>query len=440
MLECIRPLFAATAAAVASPLPLLPVPDDAGAAGVPRALVSDTGSAQDDVEDDAAEDDAAADDTTRGRRRILYLEHGRPLRAVAREREGRWEVRGTGGAWRALPPGAVTRAVPERDVLRLLDEHRTSLEASDVPAARTALAEWMLANGLVREAFEHLDALLEERPHDEHALALLRREDFVALPRADSGEAEGAPQRARLCAWGSVRGLAAREVAIGELGRTGEREDLRTELTRELDGGPAQRRSFAAQALGRLFPGEHLEALCTHAIFDRSDEARRHASRALGAGGDGAVLAPLVRALESERARVRLRAAAAIGQVGLPAGVEPLMGALAAAGTGAGRVPHSHLFVGTQTAYVSDFDVEVAMAAAVADPTVNTLIEGSVLDVGVIGVSEVAFATHSRVIRASLERLTGERPGSTARAWEAWWRRHRSRWQARLRPPVTEAR
>jgi hypothetical protein len=384
----------------------------------------------------------AASEVDRGSKRILYLVSGRPLRAVARERDGTWEVRGAGGTWRALPQGAVVRAVAEREVLRRCAEHREALADSRVPAARAGLAEWMFANGLVREAFEHLDDLLEQHPHDEHALALLQDGDLVALPRAGAEGEQGAERRARLRAWGAVRGLGAREVAIAELGRAPEREALRAELASELGDGSPGRRAFAAQALGRLFPGEHLEALCTHAVLDRSDEARRHASRALGASGDGAVLAPLVRALGSERARVRLRAAEAVGQVGLPAGVEPLMGALtaAAAGSGAGRVPHSHLFVGTQTAYVSDFDVEVAMAAAVADPTVSTLIEGAVLDVGVIGVGEVAFATHSRVIRASLERLTGERPGSTARAWEAWWRRNRSRWQAPLHPPVTDAR
>ena len=291
----------------------------------------------------------------------------------------------------------------------------------------------MIANGLVREAFEHLDALLEDRPHDEHALALLRRRDLVALPNLEVPAEERAAARATLSVWGAQRGLAARELAIAELGRVTDRETLGAELALELGHSSPRRRSFAAQAIGRLLPGERLKALCTHAVLDRSTEVRHHASRALGASGSTAVLAPLVRALGSERGRVQLQAAEALGQVGLAAGVEPLMGALAAAarrGTGAGR----------QVSYVQDFDVEVALAAAVADPQINTLIEGAVLDVGVISVSEVSFATHSRVIRTSLERLTGERPGRTARAWEEWWRRNRSPWQARLRPPVTDAR
>jgi hypothetical protein len=386
----------------------------------------------------------ARDDEPSGeRKRILYLHGGRPLRAVAREREGRWEVRSTGNKWRALPRGAVARAALERDVLRLLDEHRASLADSEVPAARAGLARWMIANGLVREALEHLDALLEDRPHDEHALALLRRRDLVALPDLEVPAEKRATARATLVAWGAVRGLAARELAIAELGRVTDRETLGAELAQELGHSSPHRRSFAAQAIGRLLPGERLKALCTHAVLDRSTEVRHHASRALGASGSAAVLAPLVRALGSERGRVRLQAAEALGQVGLAAGVEPLMGALAAAarrGTGAGRVPHAHIFIGSQVSYVQDFDVEVALAAAVADPQINILIEGAVLDVGVISVSEVSFATHSRVIRASLERLTGERPGRTTRAWEEWWRRNRSPWQARLRPPVTDVR
>jgi hypothetical protein len=90
-------------------------------------------------------------------------------------------------------------------------------------------------------------------------------------------------------------------------------------------------------------------------------------------------------------------------------------------------------------AYVQDFDVEVAQFASVADPQVNTLIEGSVLDVRVIGTSEISFAVESRKIRGALRKLTGENPGETNRSWLDWWERNKHRFGVNtpVRPPQT---
>ncbi len=72
--------------------------------------------------------------------------------------------------------------------------------------------------------------------------------------------------------------------------------------------------------------------------------------------------------------------------------------------------PRSHIFVGKQTAYVQDFDVEVAQAAAVADPEVNVLHQGSVLDVRVLAVtsSQTTTRTELAAIRAALAKLPSE--------------------------------
>ena len=75
------------------------------------------------------------------------------------------------------------------------------------------------------------------------------------------------------------------------------------------------------------------------------------------------------------------------------------------------------------------FDVEVATFQAVADPQINVLLEGSVLDAGVVGVVEYGYATEMRAARGSLGRLTNENPGRTARAWKNWWAEHGVEWK-----------
>ncbi|MCA9317892.1 MAG: HEAT repeat domain-containing protein, partial [Planctomycetes bacterium] len=174
--------------------------------------------------------------------------------------------------------------------------------------------------------------------------------------------------------------------------------------------------------------------LLMHAVLDPSEDVRASSARALAATGEPGVIVPMVRALNSRQPRVRLQAAQALGHTGFAAAVEPLMthlSALSAAQSSVDRrVPHGNIFIGKQFAYIQDFDVEVAQFQAVADPQVNVLIEGDVLDAGVRAVHEYSFVYESKAVRGSLERLTGERPGHTARAWQRWWEQNHERWSA----------
>jgi hypothetical protein len=61
----------------------------------------------------------------------------------------------------------------------------------------------------------------------------------------------------------------------------------------------------------------------------------------------------------------------------------------------------------------------VAQFAGVADPVVNTLVEGAVLDVGVVSTLEVR-SSEGPAVRGALQRLVGERK-NTAREWLTWW-------------------
>ena len=73
--------------------------------------------------------------------------------------------------------------------------------------------------------------------------------------------------------------------------------------------------------------------------------------------------------------------------------------------------------------------MEVAQFQAVADPSVNVLVEGSVLEAGVHGIKDVHYAVESRAIRTSLGQLTGANPGKSAKAWLGWWEENQDKWR-----------
>jgi hypothetical protein len=133
-----------------------------------------------------------------------------------------------------------------------------------------------------------------------------------------------------------------------------------------------------------------------------------------------------------------MQAAEALGHMGYPAAVPALVAALpvvrarpAQGGGGSARGPAGHVHVGSQVAYVRDYDVEIAQGASIADPIVDVVTSGVVLDGRSMGVTTYTFVTHERVIARSLSRLTGEDAGDSPRAWERWWAEHGAEWAER---------
>jgi len=85
----------------------------------------------------------------------------------------------------------------------------------------------------------------------------------------------------------------------------------------------------------------------------------------------------------------------------------------------------AELSVLQQHAYIQDFDVEVATGSSIADPVVNTLVEGAVLDVRVIGVSGGGAPSARRqrqALRSAIEQLAGVKVGRHTSNWKSWWR------------------
>ncbi|MEM7306458.1 MAG: hypothetical protein AAF682_07305 [Planctomycetota bacterium] len=359
---------------------------------------------------------------------LLHLKDGRILRVKARETEAGWEFR-SGKDTTLLPTGVVERGLRERDVLAQAKKLARGVDAKE-PARRVALAGWMFEQGLAKEALKELDPVLADQPDQKEALALLRREKpaLVLPPLAPTAEALTTYLRTVANAK-----PAAKEVAIERLGELRESVDLQALLRGELTQSSVRRRELAAHALRRLFPGAEVKAMLNRAILDGSANVREEASLALRAAEEPAVILPALRALGSSSSAVRKNASEALGVMGYAHAVEPLYNHLltvnAAAQSGGGyHPPASNIFVGRQISYVQDYDVEVAQGSAIADPVINTLMEGSVLDVRVLAVSQSQLSSERAAIRRALTNLTGASPGNTTKAWTAWWQEHGDQW------------
>ena len=50
-----------------------------------------------------------------------------------------------------------------------------------------------------------------------------------------------------------------------------------------------------------------------------------------------------------------------------------------------GESGRAHVYVGKQQSYIQDFDVEIAQAAAIGDPIVQTIRDGVILDYKILG-------------------------------------------------------
>jgi hypothetical protein len=357
--------------------------------------------------------------------RVLHLSGGRALRGVW-SLDGevyRLAVHGSGDRAVEIPRSAVVRATLVSELQA--ERKRLDRAAGKDLGRRVALADWLLREGLVQESLDELERILAKEPAHASALALLSSVAEQVQPFAGVKDLDPLlDQAASLTPVFQELALQrARELAGAN------QETLREELVERLHSRSERARALAARGLGRHFAGTQLKDLSVRAVLDGSRNVRLNSALALRQAGEEAVIAPAVKALSSQHGVVRQQAIAALADIGYPAAVEPLIARLAAvssaAASSAADPPRAHVFFGKQTAYIQDFDVEVAQNAAVADPQVNALIEGAVLDARVVGVTAYGYATEAGDLRRSLERLTGAKPGSTSKSWLEWWDAHR---------------
>ena len=360
---------------------------------------------------------------------VLRLADGRVVRAKVRAVAGGYELEQRGGAL-FFPQDQVTSARDAAGLLRELAAFERPRSVGPAAAARFALDAGLLPEALVR-----LDRALREEPSDRAALALIaERGDELPLGFAGLADlrkclvsgADPAEALRETLRQGARLGPAARELVARELGQRLGPEQLGPAARAELNEPEGARRAFGALVHARALPERNLGPLVRQSLLDPSEAARTFGAIALGQSDDERVWGSLERAFHSEHSTLSLRAAEALSFSERPEVLYILVPAMQA-GAGSGyRPPRSSIFVGNQRAYVQDFDVEVAQNASVADPVINTLIEGVSLDVAVVSVT-ITPATRLGVLRRAVERLSGEDPGSSHSARERWWMDYQSR-------------
>lgn len=388
-------------------------------------------------------------------RRILILRDGSCIRALARDVDGGIEYKSGATAWKRVDACDVITAQNERDAISAARALLRQIEPRAY-GSRVEACGSMIANGLDAEAASELDLVLTSMPDERHALALLRatppRIDLECTPGAnESARTALLRAGARQCNLGSspvrreliVRALA-RDAALTEsvqpaLASSGaatapaQTPTLADDLVRELGSSVTTRRTFACLALRRLCATSAIGPLAVHAVLDPSLDVRDGAILGLRDAHDPRACAAVVRALANPSALVRSNAAEALGRMGYTEAIEPLImlmslaSAAPAGGSGGGGPVRANFYSGLQTAYVQDFNVEIAQGSSIADPIVQALQTGVVFDVGVGGVSSQPITTEVWNASRALVRLTGARIGVDPPAWKTWWDENRGR-------------
>ncbi len=196
-------------------------------------------------------------------------------------------------------------------------------------------------------------------------------------------------------------------------------------LTDMLRNRPYTERQNAAQYLDGIKDQEVIKALVRVVLKDNIDTVRAAALETLKKNVEQpALVQAFWSAFGLKDMASRVRAAEAIGVIGggYVGAVEVLIQELFITWGATQRV---NMFFATQTAYVRDFDIEIAQAAVIADPIPGTVASGVVLDTTVLRIQEKMIVIQRRVIGDALKKLTGEDFGDDAKAWARWWDQHK---------------
>lgn len=291
----------------------------------------------------------------------------------------------------------------------------------DAPEPHVTAARAALHDGRRSEVWRHLDRALASADESRAAHAMLLELDVCLL---DDDE---------------LQAPAARRVeALLDHARTGLRGSRRAALiallAAERDGVAPLRHAArtAPQTAERLLALDALLAradprdrafVVTSTVLDRSKRVRRQLCETLRDRVGAADVALLARGLRSRDADVRVHTAEAFALLAHPDAVAALV--VAAPNAGSGLMPRragggagttrGHVAFLEQTSYVRDFDVEVASAAFIADPKIDVLQSGAVLDATLLHVQQVRFVR--RAYRRALKSLLGGDPGRDVADW-----------------------
>ena len=142
-------------------------------------------------------------------------------------------------------------------------------------------------------------------------------------------------------------------------------------------------RRWACHELRTLGDESALRTLIAVSIRDTNPTVRDAAIKAAATFGNDDVAIPLIRELGSDHPTYVANAARSLAMLGDMRAVGHLVTRI----TSHGSSPGAYFAHEVQTAYIRDFDVEVAQTSFIADPIIGTIEEGSVADVKILDVS-----------------------------------------------------
>lgn len=211
---------------------------------------------------------------------------------------------------------------------------------------------------------------------------------------------------------------AKREAAVRVLaGLEGAATELRT---RARSGSLPEQRTVANAAIWAADSDEARRFVYRTAVLDDTAEVRGAAVSLARQGFATAGTEYLTPALLHDNPKVRMRAAEAMADLGDASASGLLVRAApVAAVTGDYGGVRAHAAFLTQQSYIRDFDVEVAQASFIADPKVDALTYGSVIDVR-IGAVTTTRVQIVEAFRRSIAKLEGADPGTDPATWERW--------------------
>jgi HEAT repeats len=283
----------------------------------------------------------------------------------------------------------------------------------DNAAGQIALAEYAATYGIWATARRHLNLALARDPDSERALALATK--WAVTFKLNAFEEGAKPNlRKALESWlkeSATKDWVGAAMVLEKVKWVAPAIVLHPTL-KTLKATQPHARWCAARVLTNLRNDpERIKPLYRRGILDPSPTVRTECVRALKVTKDPVFCRLFAKSLASNNQAVRIAAAEALGELELPEGAEPLIRMLAGDGPIA---PRNHIGVTTQVAYVKDFDVEVAAGAVIADPIVDIVQEGVILDVAVVSVN-----AERHVYWTALKRITKRDFGTDLSKWRA---------------------
>jgi len=348
-----------------------------------------------------------------------------------------------GGGRISLPRGQIAAIERAPTASEALAGKEAALEPGDGEAL-VRLASWCEAEGLRRDRDRLLWRALEIDPNQAEAREGLgyRRLGALWLTEADYqhhlGNVEHEGKWIPRAEWERLQeksaGRAEIEDAEGAL-RTAARKDAepaeasaalerfrgsteavrRTSLARSLGAKDHRMRQLAVRLSGELAGKRPTHSLTHVAVSDPRRSVRDEALRVLRDWDEPDTALGFISYLESEDDRERVNAARALNVFPDRRAVPVLITTAHKIWAGFGRSYFAQL---VERSYVQDYELVSGgtglIVSEVADPVIDTFIDGIVLDIDIRRAEALA-----RI--ATLEKITGQRFGTDFEAWAKWW-------------------